>query len=307
MACYLCVWKVNGVFPWEKQASEAADSWAGNDIERRWSVGNTGRIPVGSRIFLKTSGKSENPAAEPGLVCSGIVISPPPNACSLNPSTAVFQTYPYKRDGSEELDLTSDKVNFVQIRFDAILEPSKALPIRSLQTIGGLGTVYWNAPRSGVEIRPRKGSLVKEDILRALEQSWADHLKFLGFPKMVAAVTEEEQTVLRIFGREGIRWLRLHLGTERRPGLADAKRREAIARTGRLECEVCQFDFSTRYGGHGSGFMEVHHRDPLMNSPEEGREVTLADLALLCANCHRMAHRYDWPTVDQLRERFTPL
>lgn len=61
---------------------------------------------------------------------------------------------------------------------------------------------------------------------------------------------------------------------------------------GRLFCEVpgCGFDFETTYGELGNGFAEVHHLRPL---GELGRPVstTLRDLAVVCANCHRMVHR----------------
>jgi predicted HNH restriction endonuclease len=76
--------------------------------------------------------------------------------------------------------------------------------------------------------------------------------------------------------------------------LRSAKIRAAIdsAPDRRLRCEVpgCQFDFVHRYGELGEGFAEVHHLRPLseMQAPET---VTLDDLAVLCANCHRMIHR----------------
>lgn len=62
---------------------------------------------------------------------------------------------------------------------------------------------------------------------------------------------------------------------------------------GRVFCEVpgCGFDFETAYGELGRDFAEVHHLNPLKNSPDEGRVVTLSELAVVCANCHRMIHR----------------
>lgn len=61
----------------------------------------------------------------------------------------------------------------------------------------------------------------------------------------------------------------------------------------RLVCEVrgCRFDFETKYGQLGEDFAEVHHLRPLgdMDGPVMTR---LADLAVVCANCHRMIHRW---------------
>jgi hypothetical protein len=63
---------------------------------------------------------------------------------------------------------------------------------------------------------------------------------------------------------------------------------------GRLICEVphCGFDFHARYGELGVGFVEVHHKKPLSQAPRRGRSIRLSDLAVVCANCHRMIHRH---------------
>jgi hypothetical protein len=61
---------------------------------------------------------------------------------------------------------------------------------------------------------------------------------------------------------------------------------------GRVICEVprCGFDFQARYGELGFGFAEVHHKKPLSESSHAGQKVQLSDLAVVCANCHRMIH-----------------
>ncbi|MDD9841937.1 MAG: HNH endonuclease [Alphaproteobacteria bacterium] len=72
---------------------------------------------------------------------------------------------------------------------------------------------------------------------------------------------------------------------------------------GRLFCEICRFDYARRYGEHGEGFIEAHHTRPLSQLPNEGATIKLADLILLCANCHRMIHRKTpWLTPDELRQ-----
>lgn len=81
--------------------------------------------------------------------------------------------------------------------------------------------------------------------------------------------------------------------------------REAIDRqrqqeNGLLKCRVCGFDFKAFYGDIGDSFIEVHHLKPLA----ETRETTNSpdDVALVCANCHRMLHRKSPPyTVGELR------
>lgn len=74
-----------------------------------------------------------------------------------------------------------------------------------------------------------------------------------------------------------------------------------IASTGRLACEVCGFEFERTYGSHGDGYIECHHVVPLaFAGPSRTR---LADLAVVCSNCHRMLHRGDPPpSIGGLRE-----
>ena len=60
-------------------------------------------------------------------------------------------------------------------------------------------------------------------------------------------------------------------------------------------CEVCGFNFSTKYGDLGAGYCEVHHLIPLSERSElewtQNLRTRIEDVAVLCANCHRMVHR----------------
>ncbi|WP_456742210.1 HNH endonuclease [Bradyrhizobium sp. USDA 4469] len=40
----------------------------------------------------------------------------------------------------------------------------------------------------------------------------------------------------------------------------------------------------------GRNYAHVHHREPLSKVPKSGKKLTLADLAIVCANCHAMVH-----------------
>ncbi|MFD5831276.1 HNH endonuclease [Lentzea sp. NPDC060358] len=106
---------------------------------------------------------------------------------------------------------------------------------------------------------------------------------------------EEEAT------REGRLLLRRHLARERDPKLRAKKIEAALAEHSCLACEVCEFDFERVYGDRGKRYAEVHHKTPLhVSGPTSTR---LRDLAVLCANCHRMIHRGTrWLTPDELRE-----
>lgn len=100
---------------------------------------------------------------------------------------------------------------------------------------------------------------------------------------------------------EGLTTYVLHLRRERNRAVIDAKKEQALARHGRLLCEVCEFDFAAFYGEFGAGYCEVHHTIPLASL--NGQRVTkLADLAIVCSNCHRILHRNSpMPSISELK------
>jgi 5-methylcytosine-specific restriction protein A len=101
---------------------------------------------------------------------------------------------------------------------------------------------------------------------------------------------------------EGKLLMRMHKQRERSKKLVDAKKRQAFRRHGALICEICGFEFAKYYGTRGEGFIECHHTKPV-NEYGYGRRTTIQELALLCANCHRMIHcKKPWLTIDQLRQ-----
>lgn len=92
-----------------------------------------------------------------------------------------------------------------------------------------------------------------------------------------------------------------HRRRERNRKLVDDRKPQALKRYGRLECEACGFDFEARYGERGRGFIECHHTRPV-HTLVPGDVTRLVDLALMCANCHRMIHASrPWLSVDELR------
>lgn len=99
---------------------------------------------------------------------------------------------------------------------------------------------------------------------------------------------------------EGRLLMSRHKRRERNKGLRKKKIAAVLKQGGTLACEACGFDFEEVYGDRGSGYIECHHVVPL-HEAGEGR-TKLSDLALICANCHRMIHRSaPWPTPEELR------
>ena len=73
-------------------------------------------------------------------------------------------------------------------------------------------------------------------------------------------------------------------------------------------CQVCGFDFAKIYGVLGQDFAEMHHLNPLSERPPEEQtsavRTNLTEVAVLCANCHRMIHRLKPAlSVEQLKAR----
>lgn len=90
--------------------------------------------------------------------------------------------------------------------------------------------------------------------------------------------------------QEGAVLTRLHKRRERDPKASAKKKAAVLKQTGKLECEACGFDFEVAYGELGIGFAECHHKQPL-SSLGSRTGTRLGDLAILCANCHRMIHK----------------
>lgn len=82
-----------------------------------------------------------------------------------------------------------------------------------------------------------------------------------------------------------------HLRRERARGLAEAKKREFIAKHGHLFCERCGLVPSKDLGPFGDACIEVHHATLAISKMDGSAGTRLSELQCLCANCHRIVHR----------------
>jgi hypothetical protein len=89
---------------------------------------------------------------------------------------------------------------------------------------------------------------------------------------------------------EGNLRLAAHFRRERSTLLRDKKLKEVHDTYGKYVCELCGLTEDSKYpSAFGARVFEVHHLIPL-SKVKKPVCTTLADLALLCANCHRAVH-----------------
>ncbi len=104
---------------------------------------------------------------------------------------------------------------------------------------------------------------------------------------------------------EGKVLTRLHRIRERSSKLAREAKKAALQRAGKLACEACGTVFAERYGPKADGIIDVHHKKPL-HTLRAGDRTRLEDLALLCANCHRVVHSSrTWLSVEDVASMLT--
>lgn len=96
-------------------------------------------------------------------------------------------------------------------------------------------------------------------------------------------------TVPEVGTPEGKRTLVAHYRRERSSRLRKDKIDQALGEFGVLSCEICKVTSPQIELPFKNKMFEVHHRVPLSKASDKNR-TTLADMAILCANCHRMVH-----------------
>jgi predicted HNH restriction endonuclease len=100
---------------------------------------------------------------------------------------------------------------------------------------------------------------------------------------------------------EGALLYRAHITRERNTRLLRCAKLRAKLLHGHLCCEACGFDFFEMYGEVGEDYIECHHTVPVSDLTPQSR-TQIRDIALLCANCHRIVHRRrPWLTLNELK------
>ncbi|MCD4740025.1 HNH endonuclease [archaeon] len=104
---------------------------------------------------------------------------------------------------------------------------------------------------------------------------------------------------------EGKRLLRSHYTRERNPKIVQEAKKKRLEETGELKCDVCGFSFYDHYGERAKDFIEAHHKKPI-SEMKPGDKTAIEDIALLCANCHRVIHlkmnpKEPYLTIEELK------
>jgi len=89
---------------------------------------------------------------------------------------------------------------------------------------------------------------------------------------------------------EGTKLYYSHIISERNKELVDSAKRKFGEKHGSVYCEVCGFNFESKYGNIGKNYIEAHHIFPV-SEMKEGHSTRIEDLVMVCSNCHRMLHR----------------
>jgi len=78
--------------------------------------------------------------------------------------------------------------------------------------------------------------------------------------------------------------------------------RQACLLVNGTNCKVCGFNFESRYGSLGKGFIHVHHIIPVSVLGENYFINPAKDLVPVCPNCHAMLHKRNPPyTIEELK------
>lgn len=114
-------------------------------------------------------------------------------------------------------------------------------------------------------------------------------------PSNTDGIQDGAETLIE--SEEGRTTLRIHLRRERSRKLIEAFK----ASLKEFSCSACGFDFQKMYGALGAGYIEAHHTIPVATLTEYSK-TNIKDLVPLCANCHRIVHRNELMSIQELKK-----
>jgi HNH endonuclease len=246
-------------------------------VAGNWSAGGRTRkdFPPGSRFFMVRTGKKE----PRGVIGYGWI--------------PIGELWSSRHWDSQK---PGQKTTYVDIEWEALIDPEqypkKVVALKFLKE-SGFERSAWNPRRNGTELPAAAAAAAQ---LKARFDSVA-----------VPAIKELRELepdleAKDLSGPEGRVLIKTHRVLERNQVLVKKKKEAVLEATGALACEACRFDFLKTYAELGRGFAECHHLTPLALLTES-TQTRMEDLAIVCANCHRMLHRgKQRKTIAQLKD-----
>lgn len=217
-------------------------------------------VAVGFRAFIWRAGP------EAGVVASGTIVEAPTSVTKVAHPEALGDDLLYA-DKPEDYEAT------VGIALDSVrLSPAEGMLRRTIVKDDPL--LQYGA----IITMPRGTVFFLNDAERErVEVLWAG---------LRGSELEESETS----ASEGRLQVLAHRRRERSRYLVDKKLDEFRLVHGSLHCEVCALPERGYYpSALAASVFEVHHTSPLASSTTP-RRTTLADLAVVCASCHRAIH-----------------
>ena len=222
------------------------------------------------------------------------------------------ETYPLLRESAAAKELAEGIFSAEEIRvLDCLREAEHGLTNVQIRERTGLGPADEKritaslAALGAIRQDRRTASLSPEDD-RAVFFTMPEERELIDRVREIAEEAREMESIpaddlLTSPVMEGGRRMYLTTRYERVPA-----NRFAAIRIHGTTCQVCGFNFGQHYGELGKDYIEVHHLKPLSSLDEEVEVDPAADLACLCANCHRMMHRVrdHVMTVEELRREY---
>lgn len=116
-------------------------------------------------------------------------------------------------------------------------------------------------------------------------------------PPNYSGIEEDEQSIPDELFEEK-KNLRIHKSVERNQKLSN--KTKAIHG---YTCMACGFNFKEKYGYLGKNYIEAHHLIPFSKLEGNTKLSPRKDFAVLCANCHRMIHKFkNTSNIEQFKK-----
>ena len=217
-------------------------------------------VAVGDRAFIWRAG------SESGVVASGVIVEAPVGASRVLHPEALGDDLWF----AEKPEDDAPKVGIV------------------LDTVR-LSAAEGMLSRAVVKDDPllQHGTIIRMANATVFRLDDAEHKRI---EELWGTARESEPAESEPSATEGKLQLQAHRRRERSRFLVKKKLEEFRHLHGSLHCEVCTLAEVGRYpAALAASIFEVHHMLPLASAATP-RRTTLAELAVLCANCHRAIH-----------------